>query len=112
MIQVYRITNNTPVVVVTQNAYIFALLISCAAPGSSAMKLHIQNGEAPAKVLVPPYTLKLEPSAPIDPPNPREFEWINSPRLMAKGIKIQAVGAATDADVSVWIDYETVGGPV
>ncbi len=103
----FRITNHDPVIVTNKSAYIFAALISCSNPGTTALKLHIQNGETPPKILIPPYTLELEPTDPAHPSNPREFNWIDAPKLMKDGIEIQATGSATDADVSVWIDYET-----
>jgi hypothetical protein len=103
----FRITDNTLVTVVNKSAYVFAIVISCANPGTSALKLHIQNGETPAKILIPAYTLEAEPVVAGHPPNPREFNWVDAPKLMKNGIKIQANGTASDADVSVWISYET-----
>lgn len=116
MNQAFRITTSSPatIVVSAKSAYVYAILIAIANDGAQDWKLRIQNGEADPdgpKVLVPAYTLYLEPptgpAEPFRPPNPRQFDWTHAPKLMKNGIKIVKSPGTGTLDVSVWIDYET-----
>lgn len=98
----FRITAAGNMQVTKDTAYVYAILIACTTAGQV---LKIRNGETPdPKILVPPYTLEVEPSTAQKPLNPRYFEWLQAPKLMKNGIIINTTGTG---EVTVWIDYRT-----
>ena len=112
-----RITTLTSTVVTDKDAYVYAVFIAVAVATGGNNTLKIQNGETPPdgpKILVPAYTLYVEPdtgpTVPFRPPNPRNLEWTDYPKLMRGGIVIVTAGTATPIEVAVWIDYVTQEG--
>jgi hypothetical protein len=97
----FRITAASTIQVTKDSAYVYAILIACTTAGQV---LKIQNGETPAKILVPPYTPEVEPTTAMKPLNPRYFDWLTAPKLMKNGIAIVTTGTG---EVTVWIDYQT-----
>jgi hypothetical protein len=100
--------------IVTATAYLFGLHISVVAQGTTWILAVTDRSTPNAKVLVPAYTLYLEPdvgaTVPGRPANPRHFEWLEIPKLMQGGINI-VTGPGTAGEVHVWADYITADTP-